>query len=161
VVRRFCLSLGGKETLPLTALRLLRPEASLPPNLSGLINYAGPPRSIDTVSYYQVIDAERPLPASRIRGRVVLVGTMLEASATPQTQADAFYTPFFAGNGRLMSGVEIQANILNTLLDGSWGRELRLWERLAMLVWIILGASVVMTRMRPMSGLVLTGIVWS
>jgi adenylate cyclase len=159
VVRRFCLTLGGKETLPLTAYRLLRPEASLAPNLTGLINYAGPPRSIDTVSYYQVIDPERPLPSSRIRGRVVLVGTMLEASATPQTQADAFYTPFFAGNGRLMSGVEIQANILNTLLDASWGRELRLWERLAMLVWVILVASVVLTRLRPLAGLVFTGVV--
>lgn len=159
VVRRFCLSLGGKDTLPLAAFRVLRPETALPPVLSGLINYAGPPRSIDTVSYYQVIDPERPLPVSRIRGRVVLVGTMLEASATPQTQADAFYTPFFAGNGRLMSGVEIQANILNTLLDGSWGRELRLWERLAMLVWIVLLASMVLTRMRPLPGLVFIGAV--
>ncbi len=156
VVRRFCLSLGGKETLPLVAFQAVRPESSLPPHLSGLINYAGPPRSIDTVSYYQVIDPERPLPASRIRGRLVLVGAMLEASATPQTKADAFYTPYFAGVGQLMSGVEIQANILNTLLERSWGREILLWERLVLLVGVILLVSLALTYLKPLAGLLLT-----
>ncbi|MGQ9688765.1 MAG: CHASE2 domain-containing protein [Desulfobaccales bacterium] len=159
VVRRFSLSLGGRETLPLAAFRVLKPDAFLSSGLTGLIHYAGPPRSIDTVSYYQVIDPQRPLPTSRIRGRIVLVGARLEASATPQTQADAFYTPFFAGTGRLMSGVEIQANILNTLLEASWGRELRLWERLALLVVVILLASMASTHLRPLAGLVLTGVV--
>ncbi len=156
VVRRFRVSLGGRETIPLVAFQLVRPQTPLSPHLTGFIDYAGPARSIDTVSYYQVIDAERPLPSSRIRGRIVLVGRMLEASATPQAQADAFYTPFFAENGQLMSGVEIQGNIINTLLDGSWGGELRLWERLLLLVAVILLASLVLIRLKPLSGLVLT-----
>jgi adenylate cyclase len=156
VVRRFRLSSGGRETIPLVAFRLIRPNTSFSPHLTGLINYAGPARSIDTVSYYQVIDAERPLPTSRIRGRIVLVGHMLEASATPQSKADAFYTPFFARGGQLMSGVEIQGNILNTLLDGSWGRELSLWERLALLVVIILLASLTLIRLKPLSGMMVT-----
>jgi adenylate cyclase len=156
VVRRFRLSLGGRETIPLVAFRQVRPQTPLSPHLTGFIDFAGPARSIDTVSYYQIIDAERPLPSSRIRGRIVLVGRMLEASATPQAQADAFYTPFFAENGQLMSGVEIQGNIINTLLDESWGGELRLWERLLLLVAVILLASLVLIRLKPMSGLVLT-----
>jgi adenylate cyclase len=156
VVRRFRLSSGGRETIPLVAFRLIRPNTSFSPHLTGLINYAGPSRSIDTVAYYQVIDAERPLPTSRIRGRIVLVGHMLEASATPQSKADAFYTPFFARGGQLMSGVEIQGNILNTLLDASWGRELPLWLRLALLVGVILLASLALIRLKPLSGMIVT-----
>jgi adenylate cyclase len=156
VVRRFHLSLGEQETLPLAAFRLIRPRTALPSRLTGLIDYAGPARSIDTVSYYQVIDPERPLPSSRIRGRIVLVGHMLEASATPRAQADAFYTPFFARDGQRMSGVEIQGNILNTLLEGTWGRELPFWGRLALLVALILLAGLVLARLKPMGALILT-----
>ena len=156
VVRRFRLNLGEQETLPLAAFRLIRPNDALPSHLTGLIDYAGPARSIDTVSYYQVIDTERPLPSSRIKGRVVLVGHTLEASATPKAQADSFYTPFFAKDGQRMSGVEIQGNILSTLLDGSWGRELPAWERLLLLVALILVASLVLTRLKPIAGLIFT-----
>jgi adenylate cyclase len=158
VVRRFRLSLGGRETFPLAAFQLIRPKNSLSPRLTGLIDYGGPPRSIDTVSFYQVIDPEKPLPTSRIKDRIVLVGHMLEASATPQAQADAFYTPFFARRGQLMSGVEIQGNILNTLLNGSWGRELPLWERIALLAGLILLASLVLVRLKPLSGLIFTAL---
>lgn len=156
VVRRFRLTLGGLETLPLAAYRLLRPENPLPPPMTGLIHYAGPPRTLDTVSYYQVLDPERPLPAARIRGRVVLVGAVLEATVTPRSQADAFYTPYFAGTGRLMAGVEIQGHILNTLLQGSWGRELLLWQRLTLLAGVLVGASVSLSRLRPGPGFLLT-----
>ncbi|MFZ2086997.1 MAG: adenylate/guanylate cyclase domain-containing protein [Desulfobaccales bacterium] len=155
VVRRFRLNLYDRETLPLTAYRLVKPQKPLSPHLSGLIDYAGPARSIDTVSYYQVIDPERPLPSSHIKDRIVLVGHMLEASATPQSQADAFYTPFFSRRGQLMSGVEIQGNILNTLLEGSWGQEPPLWGRLTLLIALILLGSLVLARLKPVSGLIL------
>jgi len=158
VVRRFQLSLDDKETLPLVAFRLIRPGTRISLHVKGLIDYAGPPRSIDTVSYYQVIDPERPLPLSRIRGRIVLVGHMLEASATPQAQADSFYPPFFAELGQRMSGVEIQGNILNTLLSGSWGWELPVWPRVVVLVALLLLACLVLTRLKPMYGLIFTGV---
>jgi adenylate cyclase len=158
VVRRFHLSLAGRETIPLAAFQVVRPGSSLTPTLSGLIDYAGPPRSLDTVSYYQVIDPERPLPSSRIKDRIVVVGNMLEASVTPQAQADAFYTPYFAKQGQLMSGVEIQGNILATLLKGSWGRELALWQWLALLLASILLASLVSVRLKPLGGLIFTAV---
>jgi adenylate cyclase len=141
VVRRFHLSLDDKETLPLAAYRLIRPKTPISLHLKGLIDYAGPARSIDTVSYYQVIDPERPLPSSRIRGRVVLVGTMLEASATPQAQADSFYTPFFAQGGQRMSGVELPP-----------------LKRVLLLVALILLGSLILVRLKPMHGLIFTGV---
>jgi len=158
VVRRFRLSVDDKETLPLVAFRLLRPGTPMPSNLTGLIDYAGSARSIDTASYYQIVDPERPLPTSRLRGRIVLVGHMLMASARPQAQADAFYTPFFAQDAQLMSGVEIQGNILNTLLEGTWGRDIPVGWRLALLAGLILVASQVLVRLTPMKSLVVTAV---
>lgn len=158
VVRRFRLRLGGRETLPGVVARLVAPESPVPSELIGLINYVGPARSIDTVSFYQVIDPERPLPAARIRDRIVLVGRMLEASATPQAQADAFYTPFFGGGGQLMAGAEIQGNIIYTLLTRSWGRELRSRQKLGLLVAFLLLASLVLARLRPLAGLVVAAL---
>lgn len=156
VVRRFRLRGAGRNTLAGVVAGAIKPEAVPPPGFTGLINYVGPARSIDTVSYYQVIDKERPLPAARIRDRIVLVGRSIEASATPQGQADTFYTPFFAGGGQLMAGVEIHANIVHSLLSGSWRQELNPTRRLILLFTVLLLASLILVRLRPLGGLVLT-----
>jgi len=124
VVRRFWLELEGQSTLARLAAREVRSDLSLPAGMSGLIDYAGPPRSLETVSYAQIMDAEHPVPADKVRDRIVLVGRMLEASATPQGQADAFLTPFYSLTGQLMTGVEIHGNIIHTLLTGRVGREM-------------------------------------
>lgn len=152
VVRHFRLRLFGKETLPAVAVRNLRPQLALPPDLSGLINYVGPQRSIDTVSYYQVLDDTHPLPPSRVRGRLVLVGRMLEASATPQAQTDAFLTPY-AKDRRLMAGAEIQGQIIHTLLQGSWGRELPRLARVFLYLAVFLLFSLLLVRLSPQMGL--------
>ena len=153
VVRHFRLRLYGQETLPAAAARAYKPRIKLAPQLAGLINYSGPNRSIDTVSYYQVVDKQHPLPASRIKGRVVFVGRMLEASATPQAQADSFFTPFYAGDGQLMPGVEIQGQILHTLLQGNWGRELPWLPRLLFYLAVLLLAAYLLARLSPLKGL--------
>jgi len=153
VVRHFRLRLSGQETLPAAAVRAFQPQTSLPADLSGLINYVGPQRSIDTVSYYQVLDEEHPLPLSRIRGRIVLVGRMLEASATPQAQADTFLTPYFAGDRMRMAGVEIQAQIMHTLLHAGWGRELPRPAQMALFLAVFLMFSLLLARLSPPKGL--------
>ncbi len=153
VVRRFCLRLGGLDTLAAATVRSLTPSIPLPPDLTGLINYVGPPRSIDTVSYYQILDKDRPLPASRVRDRIVLVGRMLEASVTPQGQADAFYTPFFAGSGRVMAGVEVQGNIIYSLIRGQWGRELPGWARVLVYFLAFVLAGQILATLSPLRGI--------
>lgn len=153
VVRHFRLHLYGQETLPALAARCFQPRIDLPPHLSGLINFTGSNRSIDTVSYYQVLDEKHPLPPSRIRGRIVLVGRMLEASPTPQAQADSFFTPFFAKDSRLMAGVEIQGHIIHTLLRGGWGRELPSPARVLWYLAVFLLVSHLLARLSPLKGL--------
>nr|HML62860.1 adenylate/guanylate cyclase domain-containing protein [Solidesulfovibrio sp.] len=66
---------------------------------------------------------DHPLPASRIRGRIVVVGRAMAASAAPLGQADAFATPFTRSTGQPAFGPEIHAAILGTLLGNGPGRE--------------------------------------
>jgi adenylate cyclase len=47
---------------------------------------------------------------------------------------------------------------LNTLLEGSWGRELPPWKRLAFLVALIFLAVLVLIRLKPIHGLIFTGV---
>lgn len=153
VVRRFRTTLAGQETIAVAAARLFRPEGAISPAQSGLINFVGPSRSLHTVSYYQVIDPDYPLPASWIEGKIVLVGRMLEANVTPQGQADMFYTPFFSLDGHTMAGVEIQGHIINTLLQNTCGHTLPDNIRVFIYLFLFLGAGYGFSRLSPLSGL--------
>ncbi len=153
VIRHFHLRLGGHDTMPLVTAHQLKSRLPLPTDLSGLIHYVGPPRHIDTVSYYQVLDKDHPLPAARIRDRIVLVGRMSGISIMPQGQTDTFYTPFFGGTGQLMSGVEVQGNIIYTLLKGNWGGGLPPLMHWGLLLTLLLVLGYPLARLPPLAGL--------
>ncbi|MHC1724987.1 MAG: CHASE2 domain-containing protein [Syntrophobacteraceae bacterium] len=153
IVRHFRSRIGGHETLTTAVAQNFSPPLKIPSDLYGLIHYLGPSRSIDIVSYCEVLDRNNPLPDERVRGRVVLVGRMLEASATPQSQADSFFTPFTSSSGQLMSGVEVHGNILRTLMTGKWGYELPIHWKLSFGFLLILTAAVLMSRMRVFAAL--------
>ncbi|MFQ5899462.1 MAG: CHASE2 domain-containing protein [Candidatus Methylomirabilia bacterium] len=75
---------------------------------SFLINYRGGPRTFPAVPYYRVLSGEvRP---EAFAGKIVLVG------ATSPVLHDVFPTPFATHGG--MPGVEIHANVLETLFQG-------------------------------------------
>ena len=122
VVRHFDFMLRGEKTLASAAAAFAK-GVEFPPQTSGLIRFAGPARTVDTLSYYQIIDEDFPPPVERIRDRIVLVGRILTASASPLGQADFFPTPFYSGTGGT-SGIEIHANIIHNLLTGRWVNEL-------------------------------------
>ena len=73
-----------------------------------LINYRGGPETFPRVPYYRVVAGE--VPPEDLRGKIVLVG------ATSPTLHDVFPTPFAPES--FMPGVEIHANILETLVQG-------------------------------------------
>jgi adenylate cyclase len=154
VVRRFQVQLAGQETISAVAARLFKPEIDFPASLSGLINYAGPARSLDTVSFYQVIDPDHPLPAERIQGKIVLVGRMLEAGVNPRGQADAFYTPHFSLTGQTMAGVEIQGHIIQTLLQNQCGKTFPDGPRVFLYLFTFLAAGYLFARLSPLTGLI-------
>ncbi len=79
-----------------------------PPEDPFLINFRGGPQTFDTVSFYRVVNGE--LPPEFFQDKIVLIG------ATSPLLHDLYATPF-ASNGT-MPGVELHANVLETMLQG-------------------------------------------
>ncbi len=75
---------------------------------SFLINYRGGPKTFTTIPYYRVLYDE--VAPDMVAGKIVLVG------ATSAVLHDVYPTPFAPQGG--MPGVEIHANVLETLLEG-------------------------------------------
>jgi HD-GYP domain-containing protein (c-di-GMP phosphodiesterase class II) len=72
------------------------------------VDYRGPPGTIPTVSFSDVLAGH--VPAETIRGRIIVVG------ATAPTLRDVHSTP--VGGEELMPGAEVQANAIWTALRG-------------------------------------------
>ena len=154
VVRRFKVDLAGQTTLAAIAAKLFNPKIDIPDTMSGLIDYAGPAQSLNTVSFYQVIDPDHPLPTDLVKGKIVLVGRMLEAGVDPRGQTDAFYTPYFSLTGKATSGVEIHGQIIHTLLIGKCGQTFPDGPRVLVYFCILLGAGYLFALLSPLSGLI-------
>lgn len=122
VVRRFSTIFDGLPSLPQAALQFTYPQQAetLP---EGFIRFTGPGMTIPHVSFYQILSVEHPHPRDQIQGKIVLVGQSLSISPNPASVADTFRTPFSTRQSPSMSGVEIQASILQTLLTGMYTNE--------------------------------------
>lgn len=119
VVRRSRLVFGRTKSFACEVLRAysLAPWGEKGMKGSILINFIGPSRSIKTVSYYQALDYINYLPEDIFRDKIVLVGRSLSASPEPQAKApDVFPIPRFLEGKTQMSGVEITANFIDTIL---------------------------------------------
>jgi len=113
------------KTMPAAAVALAR-RGSEPFSQPAWIDYRGREGSFETLSFKDVL--ARPALARGLRGKVVIVGAT--------TDADRHRTP--AGGGSEMSGPEVQANAISTLLRG---RPLRdTGPVLAALIMALLGA---------------------
>lgn len=147
MLRRVHLRDGGAgawtDHLALKAFRLARPKAARPPD-ELIVPFAGPPGAFPTVSFAQVLAGE--VPVEVFRDRLVLVG------ATGAGMGDRFPTPV-GGRGGDLSGVEFQANVLSSLLQG---REVRpagpLWSLGLGLgaVWLLMTAMLTLSPRRAM-----------
>lgn len=128
------------------------------------INYAGPPphptRSDDTPSILSIPahsllgGTEKANPAL-FRGRVVVVGGK-PGVIGPKLGEDLFSTPFHRldrrGNLGLMSGVEIQTNLLLNLLNGNWLRRSGERSDFVLVALVALIAGLALSRMKPLPG---------
>jgi signal transduction histidine kinase len=122
-----------------------------------LINYPGPPKTVKTVSYYQALDYERLLPPGIFTGKIVLIGRALEVIPEPQRlSGDTFLTPFSWIVQEPAAGVEIQANIISNLLEGRFVSELSGAPQWVLLLSLISAASLILVRLRPLTGLITT-----
>jgi adenylate cyclase len=72
------------------------------------VDYAGPPRTLKTVSFSRLVNGK--VPAASLRGKIVVVGPV-----APSLQD---VHPTSSSGEDLMAGAEIQANAAATALDG-------------------------------------------
>jgi len=106
-------------------------RVSLPPlpdvRPGDLIRFRGPGWPFRYASYYQALDPVSFLPRDFFKDRMVLVGLAVKPSPELETrQADLFITPLWAWEGRegrLTPGVEVQAQMVATVLDRRVVRE--------------------------------------
>ena len=102
---------AGLDSIAVATAKRITGEAPDPAGFRGgkaWIDYRGPPGTIPTVSFSEVLRGR--VPDSKIRGRIVVVG------GTAPTLRDVHSTP--VGGEELMPGAEVQANAIWTALDG-------------------------------------------
>lgn len=87
------------------------------------LNFYGPPRSIHTVPYYQIVQSAEGDEASlntlraHVAGKVVFVGLSATTQSENELIRDAYHTVFTDPEGVKISGVEIAATAFANLLE--------------------------------------------
>ncbi|TMS59164.1 CHASE2 domain-containing protein [Imbroritus primus] len=114
------------------------------------IPFVGPPGSFETVSYVDVLRGS--VPESMFAGKYVLIG------ATATGLNDSFPTAV-SGSGQGMSGVEIIATVMQSLMDGSEIAPLsRQWSMLLSVVAVLVTLGAVLL-LPPRWALLATGVI--
>jgi adenylate cyclase len=144
VIRRISFETDGLKTMPVVAYERAYGH---PPDRNGFkpdgawINFAGPPRTIRTLSFSQLLAHD--YPPDFFRGRIVVVG------ATAPSLQDVH--PTSSSGADEMSGPEIQASAIATLQEGIPLREVPDLVDLALVV--------VLALLAPLAGVRL-GLMW-
>ena len=112
-----------------------------------LINYA-PAGSFRTVPFSQVIDGTAD--PEIFHNAIVLIGAFFKESH------DLFLTPVVSESG--LYGVEIHANILNTIYGGNYLIDTGRGIDLALLVALVIGGALILVRLKPTIGLLVAVI---
>jgi adenylate cyclase len=139
VARRFGYSFSGLQSFPVVMAEVAtgRPvQRSLFDAGALPIDYAGPPGTFTAISFAKVLQGR--FPASLVRGRTVIVGA--QAAVLQDVHATA------TSGSSVMSGPEVMANALLTLLHGAPLRFAPGWLNIALI--LALGALVPLAGMR-------------
>ena len=155
VLQRFEPESGGLQTLAMAAARVAgrAPTASDFDRRGAWIDFRGPPGTIDTVSFSDLVRGRVDL--ARVRGRIVVVG------ATAATLQDVHPTP--TASGKLMSGPEIEANAIYTAVHGLPLRDTPRWIDLLAIVLLGLFPALASLRLRALLAALVApgaGVAW-
>ncbi|MBO9532938.1 MAG: CHASE2 domain-containing protein [Solirubrobacteraceae bacterium] len=148
VIREYGRDDGKLETLAYaTAKQLGKAPAAGRFNADGraLIDFRGPAGTFPSYSFADVLSGK--VPASKLRGKVVVVG------ATAPVLQDVH--PTSASGTRLMSGPEIQANAIWTAEHGNPLQTPPGWTAAALAALLALLGTVAVVRLGPLRGLAL------
>jgi CHASE2 domain-containing sensor protein len=155
VLQRFEPESGGLQTLAMAAARVTgrAPAASDFDRRGAWIDFRGPPGTIDTVSFSDLVRGR--VDPARVRGRIVVVG------ATAATLQDVHPTP--TASGKLMSGPEIEANAVYTAVHGLPLRDTPRWIDLLAIVLLGLFPALASLRLRALLAALVApgaGVAW-
>src|SRR4051794_27288928 len=145
VIRRIPYETDGLKTMPVVAYERAFGHS---PDRSGFkpdgawIDFAGPPRTVPTVSFSRLL--AHKFPAHVFRGRIVVVG-----ASAPSLQD---VHPTSTSGADEMSGPEVQASAIATLEDGIPLRSAPDWVDIALIV--------LMAALAPLAGIRL-GALWA
>jgi adenylate cyclase len=117
-----------------------------------LIDFYGPPRTIETVSLYQALDPGQYLREGFFRDKIVFVGLSQLAAASIHESKDSFPTPFTGGQVGNTYGVEIHATIAANLLEDRRIQPLSTAAENVLLVALAIVATVLFVLLRPVAG---------
>lgn len=154
IVRRPYRGTRDREHLAVEAAKMLGLKTSVDP-ANVWLNYYGPPGTIDSFSYSQVLT--NLVPREHFTNRVVFVGAvnLNNPGFTEGWLNDEGATPYTRWTRERSSGVEIVATTSLNLLHGQWLRRLPPWfEAIAIALTGALGGFG-LCRLRPMPALVL------
>jgi adenylate cyclase len=140
VIRRFRGSIEKLATLPAVASEMATNRRVDFPGGEQWIDFAGPPGTVRTYSYSDVLRGR--FPADAFRGRIVVVG-----ASTPTLQ-DVHQTS--ASGRQLMSGAEIVANEVTTVLRGFPLRSTAGWIDALLVIGLALVAPLGALRLSPL-----------
>jgi len=140
VYRRVERRVAGLESLAFVAARVAgrTPAGGIGPD-GLLIDYAGPPKTVRTVSFADVLDGR--VPGSAFRGKAIVVGV------TAESEGDVHRTPMASRD--LMAGAEIQANALSTVMRGVPLRDGPAWLAAALVALFAVLGHALATRLSP------------
>jgi adenylate cyclase len=115
---------------------------------SRYINFYGPPRTITTIPYHQILQLRERTGGEKqidLKGKAVFVGL---SEIVMAERKDSFYTVFSQANGIFISGVEIAATAFSNLLEDTPVKKISLqYHILIILIWGILTG--IFCRMTP------------
>ena len=127
------------------------PGREIPP--LSFIGFTGPPNTIPRISFRRLLlpGAEQDPRIRSLKDKVVIV------AYEPSGIQDMHQTPYARGflniPARLMSGAEVHANLVETLLTGRLPRPVAVPYRLVFLVTVLSVGSILFFRLAPGSGL--------
>ncbi len=125
-----------------------------PSRLLEPIGFAGPPGTIPRVSLGALLepDAVRETSLSFLKNKVAIIG--MEYAANQDVHATPYSGRLFNGSASLMSGIELHANIVETLLGNTAPRHVSDPIRLAFVVGLVSTGLFLFVRIQAWHGLV-------
>lgn len=171
IVRHFTHKYFNENTPPYLSLASLLTQkqmGSLPPDSQFLdfekvyhINYYGPPRTFPSVSFSKFLeDGAESNPAIRdLKGKVIVIAlgeeTMQDLQQTP------YSTRFLSVSSKLMSGGEVHANIIETIISNDYCSEMKIFQKLLYILIFSLISALIFLGSKNIVGIIYTLIFFA